>query len=69
MQFSGNFLDVLSTRACGLTVAVNSPAAQRILLSELKAFDEFVDDGGDALLCERGKGGSGLGVRILEDDP
>src|ERR1700674_1378131 len=39
------------------------------LLPELEALDEFVDDGGDALLGHRRKGRSGLGMRVLENDP
>ena len=39
------------------------------MLCELEALDEFVDDGGDALLRHRGKRRSGLRVRILENDP
>ncbi len=38
-------------------------------LRELEAFDEFVDDGGDALLRHRRKGRAWLGMRILENDP
>jgi hypothetical protein len=40
-----------------------------MMLRELEAFDEFVDDGGDALLRDRRKGHSWLGMRILENDP
>src|SRR6266850_6819920 len=45
-----------------------SKTAEGILLRELEAFDEFVDDGGDALLGHSRKGRSGLGLRILEND-
>ena len=38
-------------------------------LSELEALDEFVGDGGDALLGGLGEGGSVLGVGIAENDP
>jgi len=37
--------------------------------SELEASDEFVDDGGNALLRHRREGRSGLSMRILENDP
>jgi hypothetical protein len=35
----------------------------------LEAFDEFGNDGSDALLCRLRKRGSRLGVGILENDP
>jgi hypothetical protein len=40
-----------------------------LTLNKLEAFDEFVDDGGDALLRHQRKGRSRLGMRILENDP
>ena len=43
--------------------------AEEILLRELEASDEFVDDGGDALLGHWREGRSGFGMRILENDP
>src|SRR6266403_1970229 len=43
--------------------------ARGILLCELEASDEFVDYGGDALLGHGRKGRSGLGARVLENDP
>src|SRR6266403_2022700 len=43
--------------------------AEGILLRELEASDEFVHDGGDALLRHWREGRTGLGMRILENDP
>jgi len=42
---------------------------EELALRELETLDEFVDDGGDALLRHRREGRSGLGMRILENYP
>jgi hypothetical protein len=39
------------------------------MLCKLETLDEFVDDGGDAFLGYRREGCTGLGMRILENDP
>ncbi len=46
-----------------------SKTTKGILLRELEALDEFVDDGGDTLLRHWREGRSGLGMWIMENDP